>query len=71
MLKLFHHSLNKLSGIQSDSLTKFEKSLLEFMLKLIKIFMMAAFSASQVNAIDVVALVKRQSSFKEDDVPRE
>lgn len=46
MLKLFHHSLNKLSEVQSDSLSKFEKSLLEFMLKLIKIFMMAAFSAS-------------------------
>ena len=56
-----------MSGVQSDQLSKFEKSLLEFMLKLIKIFMMAAFSASQVSTLDIVALVRRQSSSKEEE----
>jgi hypothetical protein len=44
ILLLFHKSIDLLSGKSADNLNKFEKNFLEFMLRLIKIFMMSAFS---------------------------
>ena len=62
IVKLFHKSLDMLSQKPVDALSKFEKNFLEFMLKLIRIFILAAFSANNTDLVDVLSLVKRSSS---------
>ena len=54
--------MDLLSGRQADTLTKFEKNFLEFMLRLIRIFLMSAFSASDYGDLDVIAMVRTGSN---------
>lgn len=70
ILAMFHESLGVLSHKHADNLGKFEKSFLEYMLKLIKIFILAAFSVDEVgggdltadSVFDVIQMVKTASS---------
>lgn len=68
ILTMFHKSLEILSNKHADSLGKFEKNFLEFMLKLIKIFILAAFAVDDVgegaadSVFDVIQLVKTASN---------
>ncbi len=48
IMTMFHRSLEIISHKQADNLSKFEKNFLEQMLKLIKIFVLAAFSVDEV-----------------------
>ena len=68
ILNLFHKSLELLSQKQVDALSKFEKNFLEYMLKLIRIFILSAFSANDQSVFEVFTLVKK-SSVKESEVP--
>ena len=52
---------------QVDSLTKFEKNFLEYMLKMIRIFMNSAYSANNQLLTEMISLVKKTSSCKEKD----
>jgi len=45
-----------------DMLSKFEKNFLEYMLKLIRIFVLSAFSANDQSFYEVLNLVKKSSS---------
>lgn len=62
ILKLFHDALGLLCHKPVDGLTKFEKNFLEFMLKMIRIFLMAAFSSMEDNFSDVLTLVRKGNS---------
>lgn len=45
-----------------DILTKFEKNFLEYMLKMIRIFILSAFAANDQSLFEVLNLVKKSSS---------
>lgn len=69
---MFHKSLEILSAKHADMHTKFEKNFLEQMLKLIKIFVLAAFSIDEVegdSVFEVMQLVKKASSSGHDHLP--
>jgi hypothetical protein len=63
---MFHKSLEIISGKDIDKITKFEKNFLEQMLKLIKIFVLAAYSVDDHDntVLEVLSLVKSKSSNK-------
>ncbi len=44
LLIIFHKALGIISGKHADNVSKFEKNFLEQMLKLIKVFVLAAYS---------------------------
>ena len=65
---MFHKSLELISHKNPDQLSKFEKNFLEQMLKLIRIFVLAAYSiddAEGTSVFDVLELVKKGSSIAE------
>ncbi len=65
---MFHKSLDIISGQDIDKITKFEKNFLEQMLKLIRVFVMAAYSIDEDDqtVFEVMELVKNKSSTKEE-----
>jgi hypothetical protein len=61
---MFHKSLEIISHKNPDQISKFEKNLIETMLKLIRIFVLAAYSVDDLdgsNVYDVLELVKKAS----------
>ena len=68
---MFRKSLELISHKQADSLSKFEKSFLEQMLKLIKMFVLAAFSVDEEEGgvgdqvFEAIQLVKTASANQE------
>lgn len=61
---MFHKSLEIISSKDIDKITKFEKNFLEQMLKLIKIFLLAALSVDddEDTVFEVLQMVKSKSS---------
>jgi|LauGreDrversion4_2_1035121.scaffolds.fasta_scaffold47963_5 hypothetical protein len=61
---MFHKSLEIISSKDIDNITKFEKNFLEQMLKLIKIFILAALSIDddENTVFEVLQMVKSKSS---------
>ena len=65
---MFHKSLEIISHKNPDQMSKFEKNLIEQMLKLIRIFVLAAYSVDDIegsSVYDVLELVKKASSATE------
>jgi hypothetical protein len=64
---MFHKSLEILSSKSADHMNKFEKNFIEQMLRLIKVFVIAAFSSGddEEGIIEVLELVRNKS--KQDD----
>ena len=52
ILTMFHKSLEIISGKHHDNLSRFEKNFLEQMLKLIRIFVLAAYSVQDSDGAD-------------------
>ncbi|CDW89068.1 ubiquitin carboxyl-terminal hydrolase family protein [Stylonychia lemnae] len=72
ILNMFEASLKLLQQKPMDLLSKFEKSFLEYMLKLIRIFILSAFSANDASVFDIINLVKKSSQIdKVDETKKE
>jgi hypothetical protein len=71
ILKMFHKSLEIISGKNADLMTKFEKNFIEQMLKLIRIFIIAAFSSTDDSnsVIDVLEMVRSKSTGGQEEQP--
>jgi hypothetical protein len=72
--KLFMDNKKLLTSVT----TKFEKDFISFLFKIIRVFIMAAFSAEKPNLVDTIALVRRHTSVnseteekKQDDEKKE
>ena len=63
ILKMFHKSLEILASKSADHMNKFEKNFIEQMLRLIKIFVIAAFSSGEEDeeVIEVLEMVRTKS----------
>jgi len=62
---MFHKSLGIISHKHADQLSKFEKNFLDQMLKLIRTFVIAAYSINEQDeseVLDVIELVRSRSS---------
>ena len=66
---MFHKSLEIISSKDIDKITSFEKNFLEQMLKLIRIFVLAAYSVDDEDdtVFEVLKMVKSKSSTKEEE----
>ena len=65
LINLFNYSHELLQGKSADALNKFEKNFMEFMLKITKTLIMAAFADEKKgNLNDFLNLVKKNSSVK-------
>jgi hypothetical protein len=65
ILNMFHKSLGIISHKHADKLSKFEKNFLDQMLKLIRTFVIAAYSINEQDeseVLDVIELVRSRSS---------
>lgn len=67
---MFHKSLEILSNKSADHMNKFEKNFIEQMLRLIKIFIIAAYSSGddEQEVISVLELVRTRSKQDESGV---
>lgn len=67
ILKMFHKSLEILSNQSADHMNKFEKNFIEQMLRLIKIFIISAYSSSDddQDVMQVLELVRSKSKTEE------
>ena len=65
---MFHKSLEIISSTEIDKITKFEKNFLEQMLKLIRIFVLAAYSIDDDDntIFEVLQMVKSKSLNKDE-----
>ena len=70
IVKMFHKSLQILSNKSADHMNKFEKNFIEQMLRLIKIFIISAFSSGddEQEVMQVLELVRTKSKPEETGV---
>ena len=70
ILQMFHKSLEIISSKEIDKITQFEKNFLEQMLKLIRIFVLAAYSIDDDDnsVFEVLYMVKNKSVPKDEGV---
>ncbi len=66
LFTLFQSSHQLLAGKNIDSMNTYEKMFIQQMLSILRIFLMAAFSASEPNVYNVISLGRQQSSVKEE-----
>jgi hypothetical protein len=67
ILKMFHKSLEILASKNADNMSKFEKNFIEQMLRLIKIFVISAFSSGDDDegVMEVLEMVRTKSKQDE------
>lgn len=70
IVKMFHKSLQILANKSADSMNKFEKNFIEQMLRLIKIFIISAYSSGddEQEVMQVLELVRSKSKQDESGV---
>jgi len=66
MFELFESSHLILRGKQADSLNKFEKNFLEFMLKIVRVLLMAGVRTTDQDVFKAITSLKKGASKKEE-----
>mmetsp|Transcript_19373 Transcript_19373/g.14042 ORF Transcript_19373/g.14042 Transcript_19373/m.14042 type:complete len:120 (+) Transcript_19373:194-553(+) len=68
LLEKFHYALDLLHEKSAENIDKFEKSFIELMLQIIKVFMLAACQeGSQDSILTVIQMVKQSSTAPKED----